>query len=180
MSTFQGLELARKALNAQQGALYTTGHNIANVNTEGYSRQRVNFETTSPFPMPSRVMPNIAGQIGTGVEIGTVQRVRDMFLDAQYRAENSRSGYWDTTSEALMRMENVMNELNETGLSQSMDLFWQSLQDLADHPDNSGARSVVAQRGLALTETFNHISRSLQAIQGDLKSQIRSEERRVG
>src|SRR5699024_12255665 len=64
MSTFQGLELARKALFAQQGALYTTGHNIANVNTEGYSRQRVNFESTTPFPVPSRVMPQIPGQIG--------------------------------------------------------------------------------------------------------------------
>src|SRR5699024_11440175 len=73
---------------------YTTlfrSHNIANVNTAGYSRQRVNFETTSPFPMPSRVMPTIAGQIGTGVEIGTVERVRDQFLDMQFRAEDRKS-----------------------------------------------------------------------------------------
>ncbi|MEJ8778803.1 flagellar hook-associated protein FlgK [Pseudogracilibacillus sp. ICA-222130] len=172
MSTFQGLELAKKALYAQQGALYTTGHNIANVNTTGYSRQRVNFETTSPFPMPSRVMPTIAGQIGTGVEIGTVERVRDQFLDKQFRAENSRANYWSTKSEALSRMEEVLNEPSEDGLSAQMDLLWQALQDLADHPDNDGARSVAAQRALALTETFNHLSKSLQAIQGDLKEQI--------
>src|SRR5690625_2520146 len=172
MSTFQGLETARKALFAQQGALYTTGHNIANVNTEGYSRQRVNFETTTPFPVPSRVQPQIAGQLGTGVEIGTVQRIRDQFLDAQFRAENSKLGYWETKQEALSRMEVLLNEPSDNGLSKTMDLFWQSLQDLAGDPENSGARSVVAERGLGLAETFNHLSKSLQAIQADLKEQM--------
>lgn len=172
MSTFHGLEVAKKALFAQQSALYTTGHNIANVNTKGYSRQRVNFETTSPFPYPSRVQPQIPGQIGTGVQIGAVQRIRDQFLDMQFRAENSRLGYWETKQEALSRMEDLLNEPSESGLSRRMDLFWQSLQDLADHPENSGARAVVAQRGLALAETFNYLSLSLQSIQADLKEQI--------
>src|SRR5699024_2164386 len=172
LGSFQGLELARKALFAQQGALYTTGHNIANVNTDGYSRQRVNFETDSSFPQPSRFMPNIPGQVGTGVNIGTVQRVREHFLDMQYRAENSRAQYWDTKSEAIKRMENVLNEPSEDGLNTQMDLLWQSLEDLVNDSDNSGARSVVAQRALAFTETFNHLSKSLQAIQQDLKDQI--------
>ena len=172
MSTFQGLEVAKKALFAQQSALYTTGHNIANVNTKGYSRQRVNFETTSPFPYPSRVQPQIPGQIGTGVQIGAVQRIRDKFLDMQFRAENSRLGYWETKQEALSRMENLLNEPSESGLSSRFDLFWQALQDLADHPENSGARAVVAQRGLAVAETFNYLSLSLQEIQKDLKEQI--------
>lgn len=172
MSTFQGLEVARKALFAQQNALYTTGHNIANVNTEGYSRQRVNFAASTPFPVPSRVQPQIPGQLGTGVDVQAVQRVRNNFLDAQFRSEHSRLGYWETRSETLNRMESLLNELNETGLSNRMDLFWQSLQDLADHPDNTGARAVVAQRGLALAETYNYFSRSLEAIREDLANQI--------
>lgn len=172
MGSFQGLELARKALFAQQGALYTTGHNIANVNTEGYSRQRVNFVTDSPFPQPSRFMPSIPGQVGTGVNIGTVQRVREQFLDMQYRAENSRAFHWSTKSEAIKRMENVLNEPTEEGLNAQMDLLWQSLEDLVNDSDNSGARAVVAQRALAFTETFNHLSKSLQAIQKDLGDQI--------
>src|SRR5699024_7204080 len=72
----------------------------------------------------------------------------------------------------LSRMEDLLNEPSEDGLSAQMDLLWQALQDLADHPDNDGARSVAAQRALALTETFNYLSKSLQAIQGDLKEQI--------
>ncbi len=172
MSTFQGIEMAKKALFAQQGGLHTTGHNISNANTEGYTRQRVDFKATTPFPVPSRVMPNLPGQLGTGVEIGTVQRIRDMFLDAQYRSENSRLGYWDSQSEAISRLENLLNEPSDTGISIALDRFWVSLQELSANPDNSGAREVVAERGLALTETFNYISKSMKTIQSDLKSQI--------
>jgi len=69
-------------------------------------------------------------------------------------------------------MEVLLNEPSDNGLSKTMDLFWQSLQDLAGDPENSGARSVVAERGLGLAETFNHLSKSLQAIQADLKEQM--------
>ena len=172
MSTFQGLELSKRALFAQQGGLYTTGHNISNVNTQGYSRQRVNFEATTPFPSPSRNMPGRAGQLGTGVDIGVIDRIRNKFLDMQYRTENSRMGYWETRSEALSRMEELLNEPSENGLNKTMDRFWQSLQDLADNPENEGARSVVAQRGLAVAETFNHLHKSLTSIQKDLKEEI--------
>jgi flagellar hook-associated protein 1 len=172
MSTFHGLEMARQALSTQQSALYTTGHNIANANTEGYTRQRVNFETLSPYPSASRNRPQIPGQMGTGVESGSVQRIRNQFLDNQFRSENSTSGYWATRTEALSRMENVLNEPSDTGLSTTIDQFWQSLQDLAVNPENSGARSVVLQRGQALAETFNYLSDSLTKIRTDLQTQM--------
>lgn len=175
MSTFQGLEMSRRALASQQAALSTTGHNISNVNTEGYSRQRVNFATTSPFPAPSRVQPDMKGQMGTGTDIGVVERIRNKFLDMQYRSENSRVGYWETTQDALSHMENVLNEPSDDGLGKTMDRFWQSLQDLADHPENIGTRSVATERGLAMAETLNHYSKSLQAIQSDLKTELDSE-----
>lgn len=172
MSTFHGLEMAKQALFAQQAALYTTGHNISNANTEGYSRQRVNFETLSPFPSGSRNRPQIPGQMGTGVEIGSIQRVRNKFLDFQYRAENSKTGYWDSKADALSRMEELLNEPSDSGLSKTMDQFWESLQDLSASPTNSGARSVVSHRGFAVAETFNHLSKSLNSIRTDLKNQI--------
>lgn len=112
------------------------------------------------------------GQIGTGVEIGTVERVRDQFLDFQYRIENSRASYWAKRSEALSRMEELLNEPSDNGLAKTIDRFWQSLHDLVDNVDNAGARSVVAQRGLAVAETLNYLSRSLQSIRMDLRDQI--------
>lgn len=172
MSSFHGLEMAKQALSTQQSALYTTGHNIANANTEGYTRQRVNFEAESAFPAAARNRPGIAGQIGTGVKAGSVQRIRNEFLDVQFRGENSLAGYWETRAESLGRMESVMNELNDTGLSASMDQFWGALQDLAVNPTNSGARSVVVQRGIALADTFNYFNGSLSQIRSDLKNEL--------
>ncbi|MFC4323362.1 flagellar hook-associated protein FlgK [Litchfieldia salsa] len=172
MSTFSGLETARRGMVTQQNALYTTGHNISNANTEGYTRQRVNFTATSPFPNPSINQPKIAGQMGTGVEAGSVQRVRESFLDVQYRSESSKIGYWDSRATGLDKMEQIMNEPSESGLAKTMDRFWQSLQDLAVNPEDAGARSVVRQRGLAVSETFQYLSNSLTAVQKDLGNEI--------
>ncbi len=171
-STFHGLETSLRGLRTHQSALNTTGHNISNASTPGYSRQRVNFSQTEPFPSPGRNRAEIPGQIGTGVEAGTVQRVRESFLDMQFRNENTKTGYWSSRSEALQKMEEIMNEPSDYGLGKTMDRFWQSLQDLAVNPENSGARSVVRERGIALAETFNYLSTSLNSIRDDFKTQI--------
>src|SRR5699024_1040270 len=105
MSTYHGLELAKQALFGQRAALYTTGHNISNANTECYTRQRVNFQTMPAYPSASRNRPEIPGQLGTGVEIGTVDRIRNKFLDMQYRSENSKAGFWRAKADALDRLE---------------------------------------------------------------------------
>jgi flagellar hook-associated protein 1 len=167
-STFHGLETARRGMFTQQSALQTTGHNIANANTPGYSRQRVNFVQTEPYPAAARNRPNIPGQMGTGVQAGSIQRVREGFLDVQFRTENNKFGQWETKSTALAKMEDILNEPSDTGLSKTMDRFWQSLQDLAVHPEDEGARSVVLQRGIALSDTFNHMSTSLDNIRKDM------------
>ncbi|MCE7792721.1 flagellar hook-associated protein FlgK [Salipaludibacillus sp. CUR1] len=172
LSTFHGLETSRRALSTQQAALHTTGHNIANTNTKGYSRQRVNFTQTEAFPIPAFNKPGIPGQIGTGVKPGEIQRVRESFLDMQYRAQNTKNGYWDTRHTALQKMEDIMNEPTEDGIANTLDRFWESLQDLSVNPEDSGARSVVRQRGIAVAETFNYTYNSLEAIQRDYKEQL--------
>ncbi|EMT45888.1 flagellar hook-associated protein FlgK [Anoxybacillus flavithermus] len=172
LSTFHGLETVRRGMTAQQQALYVTGHNIANANTPGYSRQRVNFEQTPPYPFASKNRPVIPGQMGTGVEGGTVQRMREEFLDVQYRGENMKYGYWNTRAEALYKMEEIMNEPSDEGLAKTLDRFWQALQDLAVNPSNSGARSVVRQRGIAVAETFHYLSSSLKSIREDLRNEL--------
>lgn len=171
-STFMGLETARRGMFTQQSALHTTGNNIANANTTGYTRQRVNFQATESYPSLGINRPQIPGQIGTGVEAGSVQRVREGFLDIQYRSENNKLGYWDSRANALEKMEEIMNEPSDTGLSKTIDQFWQSLQDLALDPTNAGARSVVRERGIAVSETFNYLSTSLTSVQGDLKNEL--------
>jgi flagellar hook-associated protein 1 len=179
VSTFHGLETAKRGMYAQQAALGVVGHNIANANTPGYSRQRVNFEQTEPYPAPALNRPQIPGQLGTGVEAGSIQRIRDSFLDVQYRNEHNKLGYWETKANALMQMEEVMNEPSDSGLAKTMDMFWQSLQDLAVNPQNSGARAVVRERGIALADTFQYLSNSLSDIRTDLGNEIDVTEKEV-
>lgn len=171
-STFHSLEVARRGLVTQQTALQTVGHNIANANTPGYTRQRVNFAQTEPYPPASMNRPQIPGQMGTGVEAGSIQRVRESFLDIQYRSENNKVGYWESRADSLQKMEEIMNEPSETGLSTTLDRFWQAFQDLAVNPTNAGARSVVRQRGLAVAETFGYLSGSITSVQQDIKNEM--------
>ena len=96
--------------------------------------------------------------------MGDVQRIRDSFIDTQYRSETSKLGYWEARAEQLSQMEDIMNEPSDTGLADTLDGFWSSLQDLASQPQNSGARRVVRQRGIALADTFNYIYSSLQSV----------------
>ncbi|WP_209121473.1 flagellar hook-associated protein FlgK [Alkalihalobacillus sp. BA299] len=172
ISSFHGLETARRSLMAHQGALQTTGHNIANANTPGYSRQRVNLTPGEPFPGQSFSRPGIPGQIGTGVQVDSIQRYREQFLDLQFRNENSKHGFWDARFEALHKMEDILNEPSEDGIAKTMDKFWNALQDLSVHPEDSGARSVVRQQGYALADTFNYAADSLTTVQRDIQKEI--------
>lgn len=146
-SSFMGLETSKRGLFTQQSALYTTGHNISNANTLGYSRQRVNMEATAGHPGVGLNAGTMPGFLGTGVQAGSIQRIRDGFVDHQYRQESTKLGYWDTTSKAISQMEDVLTEPSHYGLQKSLSEFWSSLQDLAANPENNGARAVVARRG---------------------------------
>ncbi|MGY4688914.1 flagellar hook-associated protein FlgK [Salibacterium sp. K-3] len=175
-STFHGLETALRGMTTQQAALHTTGHNISNANTEGYSRQRVNFGQTEPYPAPARNAPQMPGQIGTGVQADFVQRIREGYLDQQFRGENAQSGYWESRHSSLERMEELLNEPSDEGLSSRMNGFYDALQDLSANPEDSGARAVVKERGIALADTFNYMSDTLEANKSDLANQIGTNE----
>lgn len=179
MSSFHGLEMAKQALFAQRAALNTTGHNISNANTEGYSRQRVNFESASPYPVPGLNRPGMTGQMGTGVETGIIERIRNQFLDLQYRAENSKSGYWESKSDALHRLEQLMDEPSKSGVSHTMNQLWESLEELSADPDSTGAKSVVAQRSEAFANALNYAGESIESQRGDLKDEMGYAEKKV-
>lgn len=171
-STFMGLETSKRGLTTQQSALYTVGHNISNANTDGYSRQRVNMETTPGFPGVGMNAPKVPGFLGTGVQVGSVQRIRDKFVDTQYRQENNKLGYWQSKSETISKVEDILNEPSDSGLAQTLNEFWNSLQDLNVNPEDGGARAVVAQRGVAVADSFNYMSKSLSQVQANVGSEI--------
>lgn len=171
-STFMGLETNKRGLYTQQTALYTTGHNISNANTLGYSRQRVNMESTTGFPGVGMNAGTMPGFLGTGVQSGSIQRIRDSFVDHQFRQESNKFGYWESKSKAISQMEDVLNEPSHYGLQKSLSEFWQSLQDLATNPSESGARAVAIRRGEAVADSFNYMHKSLTEIQTNLGTEI--------
>ncbi|MFD2705631.1 flagellar hook-associated protein FlgK [Salibacterium lacus] len=175
-STFHGLETASRGMRTQQAALQTTSHNISNANTDGYSRQRVNFGQTEPYPAAARNAPQMPGQIGTGVEAESVQRIREGYLDQQFRGENAQSGYWEARHSSLERTEELLNEPSDQGLSSRMNQFYDALQDLSTNPEDSGARAVVKERGVALADSFNYMSDTLESNKADLANQIGTNE----
>lgn len=178
-STFMGLETSKRGLTTQQTALYTVGHNIANANTDGYSRQRVNMEATMGFPGVGTNAPKVPGYLGTGVQAGSITRIRDQFIDNQYRQETTKLGYWSSKSDAVSQMEDVLSEPSEYGLNTAFDNFYAALQDLSTKPESAATRAVVAQRGEHLADSFNYISTQLTQIQTNLKNEISVESDKV-
>ena len=168
-STFMGLETARRSLSTHQWALQATGNNVANASNPGYSRQRLTLGMTEQLSV--NFGGTKAGQFGTGVRGETLARIRDLMIDQQYRDESVKNAFYATKEAAFGRMEDIINEPSENGLAKSLDLFWASLQDLSVNPDDTGARSVVRQRALTLTQTFNYMSSSLSKVQEDLKAE---------
>ncbi|WP_418791024.1 flagellar hook-associated protein FlgK [Phosphitispora sp. TUW77] len=171
-STFFGLEIGRKALQVQQAALNVTGHNIANANTEGFTRQRAVMSATKPFAMPSFTKPAGAGQIGTGVEVQEIRRVRDDFIDLQLRKENNVFSEWEEKLDSLQKLEVVFNEPSESSLRTVLDRFWEAWQDLSLNPELEAVRMTVRESGVALAETFNHLDRQLGELTDDIDDSI--------
>jgi flagellar hook-associated protein 1 FlgK len=159
------LNTATRSLLTQQKAIDVTGQNIANVNTPGYSRQRVVMEPSTPINFEP-------GQMGTGVKAAEIQRIYDGFIGGQINGENSKLGQWEATESGLARIELIFNESSGVGLEQAMGEFWAAWQDLVNNPSGYPERTALLSRSQTLARTFNTMSDNLQQIQLDYDRSI--------
>ncbi|WP_172255948.1 flagellar hook-associated protein FlgK [Saccharibacillus deserti] len=171
-STFHSLETAKRSLFTQTTALSTTGHNIANANTAGYSRQVVNTKATTAFETPGLRNWVSPGQLGSGVEVTSITRVRESYLDDQFRGENSGLGGWTVRQETLGKLEAIVNEPSETGLSAVMNNFWSAWSDFSKDPQDITNRKIIKETTLAMTDSLNQTSKQLDAMKTDLTANI--------
>jgi flagellar hook-associated protein 1 len=171
---FSIFNVGTRGMSAQQTAINVTSHNIANANTEGYSRQRATLETTRPFGMPSLNNAVGPGQIGTGVQVSAIQRVRDSFLDYQVRTETSTYGQFSAKDKFLSEVESIFNEPSETGISTLVGKFFDSWQTLAGNPQSSNTRTIVVQQAASLTDALNQTSTQLEKLQKNANDVINS------
>lgn len=166
-STFFGFNIARSGLFAAQRALDVTGHNIANVNTQGYSRQRLEQAQSNPLPLPGG-----QGMIGTGVDTKAIKQIREDFLDFKYRGEVNSQGQWEARRDGLQFIEAIMNEPSETGISTVIDEFFQSIQELNKNPQELTNRSLVRQRAIAFTNSLNHMHGQMEKMIKDVNFDV--------
>lgn len=166
---FTGLEIGRRALISSQLAMNTVGHNMANANTPGYTRQRVNISSTSPAETNW-------GNAGTGVEITSIQHIRDLFLSGQYRNENGSLGSWEFAEKSVAQIESFFNEPQENSLGSALDEFWQCWSAVAANADNTQGRNNLLDKANVLVNNFHQLNRKLtnlrQTIDNELSSSV--------
>ena len=158
-SPFYGIDLASKALRAFQRGLDVTGHNIANVNTRGYSRQLIDYsvgQATSGYGVHKF-------SLGEGVQIAGINRARDSFLDARLRTSESDLSRSDSMLASLRNIESVMNEPGTSGISSALNKFFDSWSGLASNPGDAAQRQQVQAAGQTLTSRIRNLYRDLEA-----------------
>lgn len=164
---FDTFTVAKRGLNVQQGNINTTSHNIANAKTQGYSRQRAVTETTRPFGGMSRFDTTSAGQVGTGAQITTIQRVRDTFIDYQVRSENGTAGYYVSRSETLAKIEDVFAEPSDKGLEELMTKFYSAFQEVSKNPGSQDIKAAAIKQASALCDQINYSYEQLNKARND-------------
>lgn len=167
-----GLDTASSGLRAMQLAIDTAAHNVANADTEGYSRQEVAFRAIPPAQSKFTSSGVPLQQLGLGVDVSRVRRLRDVLLDAQYRNTRSMRDEYQARTTALRQAEVTLNEPSDQGLQMLVSKFFNGLRDLANQPESVAARAAAVEQGATLAAAFNRTSTLLTNQRADLDASV--------
>jgi flagellar hook-associated protein 1 FlgK len=171
---FQGLSTALTSLYASQKALETTGNNIANANTQGYSRQTVLLEPNGTGTGGSYWSGR--SKVGTGVNVADVIRLRDAFLDSRSLSEHGSQGELNKLKDAFNTLELSFKEPSETGLNKQIANFFASWDDVTDATDVSSRSSVIEQARTLVTglqQTANDLEELAKTAKQSLRNDVK-------
>lgn len=157
-------DVGTSALNSLQRAISTTGNNIANVNTEGYSRQEVAFASRTPGYVGGH-------SIGTGVEISSIRRAYDQFLTQDVRSRTSSSAYYDAYASTTSQIDNLMAD-PATSIASAMDKFFASMEAVANSPSSQPERQVMLSEAQTLANRFNYVDARLSKLAENANEQM--------
>jgi len=178
-STFMGLEIGRRGLAAHQQALAVTGHNLDNVNTEGYSRQRMEIVPFEPIYLPGLNRALTPGQLGQGAVVERIERIRDELLDKRIVAQSSGEGYWTVRDRYIREMEQFYLETGANSVRTKMDKFWDGWQELSQHAADNEFRTAVLQRGKTLIDGIHNHFNNLKRLQTQVDEDVQINVERV-
>jgi len=159
------LSIARSAIAAHQAAMQVVSQNVANAETEGYSRQRAELVPSLPQRFPY-------GSLGTGVQVQNVVRLRDALLDASYRREAASAEGFGLRRDVLSQVEGIFGEPSDQALAGALDAFWSSWSDLANNPGSASGQAVVRQRGMEVASTLNRFASRLGDLEGTTRARL--------
>lgn len=162
---FAGLSSGNTSLTYYRRGIETAGHNLANATTEGFSRQRVNAGEAPALSEGGHTM-------GQGLSIESITRVRDEFLDAQFRAQLPTLGYWETRVNAINNLEYYSGQVNANNLGTAMDAFWQKMQDVHTYPDASTYRTTLVNSAETMAASLTEIRAQYDAYRNDINEEI--------
>jgi len=162
------LNIGSTGLSASKKSLETTGHNIANVNTEGFSRQKVNQTTNMPITKSGLIH-------GTGVRVKSITRVNDDFINKRLAKSISNEKYYNQRMDRMTQVEDIFNEIDTEGLNQVMNRFFNSFRELANQPENETIRSVVRDQASLVVQDFKRIRGSLDDISKGIDENLKAE-----
>lgn len=169
ISSFHGVETALRGLLAQQRAIDVTGHNIANATTEGYTRQRVTSSASAALTIQTAAG---RAQLGSGVDVTGIERIRDRFADVQFRAQSTKLGEAQSRAALLGQAELAFAEPGTTGLSASLNKLWSSFSDVANAPTSSSARQVLLDAAKTTATTFAALDGQLATVQAQAAEEL--------
>jgi flagellar hook-associated protein 1 FlgK len=168
ISSFFGLQTSLRGLLAQQRLLDTTGHNIANASTKGYSRQEATLVAAPALEIPSGGIAGGSGaHLGAGVDVQSFRRIRDQFVDLQYRGQNTNLGEWAARAGSLERAEGALSEPGENGINQQLTEFWNAWSDLSNaNADRGAAARNVVEKGITLADSLKQVRAQIDMVKG--------------
>jgi len=171
-SPFFGLDIGVTALRAAQQQLDTAAHNIANADTPGYSRQVVSLVEAPPYTYPGFERSGLPGQIGSGVSVAAITRVRDNFLDTQVQQQTSIQGEWDARDQQLAKVEAIFPEPSDSGLGSSISKYYSAWQDVASNPSSTAARSALTEQASSLAMDINSAATQVGLVATGIDTQV--------
>jgi flagellar hook-associated protein 1 FlgK len=171
---FSILNTGDLGMQAMQSALDVTSHNVANADTTGYTRETVNLQALAPTN-PS-LDASSANEVGTGVTVQDISRIRDALNDYQVRQATSANSTLTNTSNYLSQIQTIMNEPSDTGISSLIGTFFSDWSSVAtDATTGSSARTTLVQGTQTLTDTLNNVYNQLQNLKTDCQTSIQSQ-----
>jgi flagellar hook-associated protein 1 FlgK len=162
---FSSFDIATSGLQAAQIQLDVAGNNIANVNREGYSRQRVLLASRVPIFTPQ-------GQIGRGVAVDRIERVRDSFLDSAFRRQNPNLGFSELATRFYSQIESIYQEPGPNGTGTRINGFFNALNDFSNNVESIPARQAALSEAGALADTLNVVSRRINDLRSNANAEV--------